>query len=263
MTELQNQFFVRLNLNKQDTATFEDLNIIINAFANEIPFENLDIISDNTKKISKENLQKKILASSRGGLCYELNTLLYYFLQDCGFDVQLALGTVYKSDLEVWALEEAHITIILNYDNASYLVDVGIAALVPLIPVPFTGEVVTSKNGEYRVRRKDTGKGDYVLERRAIASYDGTNENAEWKVCHAFYTRVIDESTVNEVQRKVIEDEKSIFNKGPLTVKLTNCGHVSLTKESFTRLVHGQKSKCRITDSQYRELLYDIFHIKA
>ena len=46
-----------------------------------------------------ENLQDKILSTSRGGLCYELNTLLYYFLKDCGYDVQLALGTVYKNDI--------------------------------------------------------------------------------------------------------------------------------------------------------------------
>ena len=42
-----------------------------------------------------ENLQNKILSTSRGGLCYELNTLLL-LLKDCGYDVQLALGTVYK-----------------------------------------------------------------------------------------------------------------------------------------------------------------------
>ena len=124
-----------------------------------------------------ENLQNKILSTSRGGLCYELNTLLL-LLKDCGYDVQLALGTVYKNDINAWALENGHITIILNYDNVRYVIDVGIASLVPLVPVPFTGEAVSSKNGTYRVRRKDTSKGNYVLERK--------DTNGEWKVCHAF-----------------------------------------------------------------------------
>ncbi|VXC73905.1 conserved hypothetical protein [Bacillus mycoides] len=254
MTSLQDQLFTRLNLEKRTEVKFEELSTILFAFANTIPFENLVVIAGNTNEISKENLQKKILTSSRGGLCYELNTLFYYFLKDSGYDVQLALGTVYKNDINAWALEEGHITIISNYENVRYLIDVGIASLVPLVPVPFTGELVSSKNGSYRVRQKDTSKGNYVLERIDV---DG-----EWKVCHAFYNRMIDEAVVNDVQKRVIEDEKSIFNKGPIAVKLTNSGHVSLTDTSLTEIIYGEKTKREITENQYKELLYTLFAIK-
>ncbi|OPA20008.1 arylamine N-acetyltransferase [Bacillus cereus] len=254
MTSLQNQLFTRLNLKKRNEVTFEELPTILFSFAHTIPFENLDVIARNTNQISLENLREKILTSSRGGLCYELNTLFYYFLRDCGYDVQLALGTVYKNDINTWALEDGHITIILTYDNVQYLIDVGIASLVPLVPVPFTGESVSSKNGSYRVRRKDTSKGNYVLER-----IDATGE---WKVCHAFYKHIIDEIVVNDVQRRVIEDEKSIFNKGPIVVKLTNSGHISLTNTSLTEIIHGEKTKREITEDQYKEFLYTLFAIK-
>ncbi|EEM22272.1 N-hydroxyarylamine O-acetyltransferase [Bacillus thuringiensis serovar tochigiensis BGSC 4Y1] len=243
-----------MNLAKRTEVKFEELNTILFAFAHTIPFENLDVISRNSNAITMENLQDKILTRSRGGLCYELNTLLYYFLKDCGYDVQLALGTVYKNDINTWALEDGHITIILNYDNVRYVIDVGIASLVPLVPVPFTGEAVSSKNGTYRVRRKDTSKGNYVLERK--------DTNGEWKVCHAFYNRIIDEAVVNDVQKRVVEDEKSIFNKGPIAVKLTESGHVSLTNTSFTEIVHGEKAKREITEEQYRELLNTLFAIE-
>ncbi|EPY7702518.1 MULTISPECIES: arylamine N-acetyltransferase family protein [Bacillus cereus group] len=254
MTSLQHKLFTRLNLAKRTEMKFEELNTILFAFAHTIPFENLDVISRNSNAITMENLQDKILTRSRGGLCYELNTLLYYFLKDCGYDVQLALGTVYKNDINTWALEDGHITIILNYDNVRYVIDVGIASLVPLVPVPFTGEAVSSKNGTYRVRRKDTSKGNYVLERK--------DTNGEWKVCHAFYNRIIDEAVVNDVQKRVVEDEKSIFNKGPIAVKLTESGHVSLTNTSFTEIVHGEKAKREITEEQYRELLNTLFAIE-
>ncbi|HHP5605890.1 TPA: arylamine N-acetyltransferase family protein [Bacillus paranthracis] len=254
MTSLQHKLFTRLNLAKRTEMKFEELNTILFAFAHTIPFENLDVISRNSNAITMENLQDKILTRSRGGLCYELNTLLYYFLKDCGYDVQLALGTVYKNDINTWALEDGHITIILNYDNVRYVIDVGIASLVPLVPVPFTGEAVSSKNGMYRVRRKDTSKGNYVLERK--------DTNGEWKVCHAFYNRIIDEAVVNDVQKRVVEDEKSIFNKGPIAVKLTESGHVSLTNTSFTEIVHGEKAKREITEEQYRELLNTLFAIE-
>ncbi|MED2806709.1 arylamine N-acetyltransferase [Bacillus thuringiensis] len=254
MTSLQHKLFTRVNLAKRTEVKFEELNTILFAFAHTIPFENLDVIAGNAKVISKENLQEKILMNSRGGLCYELNTLFYYFLKDCGYDVQLALGTVYKNDIKAWALEDGHITIILTYDNVQYLIDVGIASLVPLVPVPFTGESVSSKNGSYRVRRKDTSKGNYVLERKDAAG--------EWKVCHAFYKHIIDEIVVNDVQRRVIEDEKSIFNKGPIAVKLTNSGHISLTNTSLTEIIHGEKTKREITEDQYKEFLYTLFAIK-
>ena len=69
----------------------------------------------------------------------------YYFLKDCGYDVQLALGTVYKNDINAWALEDGHITIILTYDNLQYLIDVGIASLVPLVPVPLLASLFLQK----------------------------------------------------------------------------------------------------------------------
>ncbi|MDC7975202.1 MULTISPECIES: arylamine N-acetyltransferase [Bacillus] len=254
MTSLQEKMFTRLNLANRNEVKFEELNTILFSFAHTIPFENLDVIARNANTITMENLQNKILTISRGGLCYELNTLFYYFLQDCGYDVQLALGTVYKNDINAWALEDGHITIILNHDNVRYLIDVGIASLVPLIPVPFTGDSVSSKNGTYRVKKRDTSKGNYVLERK--------DTNGEWKVCHAFYNRIIDEAVVNDVQRRVIEDEKSIFNKGPIAVKLTDSGHVSLTNTSLTEIIHGEKVKREITENLYRELLFTLFAIE-
>ena len=254
MTSLQEKMFTRLNLANRTEVKFEELNTILFSFAHTIPFENLDVIARNANTITMENLQNKILTISRGGLCYELNTLFYYFLQDCGYDVQLALGTVYKNDINAWALEDGHITIILNHDNVRYLIDVGIASLVPLIPVPFTGDSVSSKNGTYRVKKRDTSKGNYVLERK--------DTNGEWKVCHAFYNRIIDEAVVNDVQRRVIEDEKSIFNKGPIAVKLTDSGHVSLTNTSLTEIIHGEKVKREITENLYRELLFTLFAIE-
>ncbi|MGQ0441088.1 arylamine N-acetyltransferase, partial [Bacillus sp. B-TM1] len=66
----------------------------------------------------------------------------------------------------------------------------------------------------------------------------------------------------NDVQKRVIEDEKSIFNKGPIAVKLTDSGHVSLTNTSLTEMIHGEKAKRGITEDQYKELLYTLFAIE-
>ncbi|WP_082067215.1 arylamine N-acetyltransferase [Paenibacillus terrae] len=57
----------------------EDLNTIIKKTAKTIPFENLSIINSSSSKITPENLIKKIIERNEGGLCYELNSLFYYF----------------------------------------------------------------------------------------------------------------------------------------------------------------------------------------
>ncbi len=44
------------------------------------------------------------------------------------------------------------------------------------------------------MKRTDTSKGNYVLER--------IDANGEWKVCHAFYNHIIDEIVVNDVQEE-------------------------------------------------------------
>ncbi len=41
--------------------------------------------------ITKQNLMNKILVRNESGLCYELNSFLYYFLVDNGFGGNLPL----------------------------------------------------------------------------------------------------------------------------------------------------------------------------
>ena len=82
MTDFQKQFFARLHIEEKDTVSFEDLSNIMYAMAQTVPFENLNILEKNFKEISKENLKEKILVNNRGGLCYELNPTMYYFLKD-------------------------------------------------------------------------------------------------------------------------------------------------------------------------------------
>ena len=73
-----------------------------------------------------------------------------------------------------------------------------------------------------------------------------------------FYNRIIDEAVVNDVQKRVIEDEKSIFNKGPIAVKLTESGHVSLTNTSLTTMIHGEKRNVKLQKSNI-EIFYILY----
>ncbi|MBE7105677.1 arylamine N-acetyltransferase [Bacillus cereus] len=261
MTDFQKQFFARLHIEEIETVSFEDLAHIMYAMAQTVPFENLNILEKNFKEISKENLKEKILLNNRGGLCYELNPTMYYFLKDLGFDVHLVSGTVYSVAHSIWAVDSGHIATVLKHHNELYLIEVGFGSYLPLTPVPFSGEIVHSVTGDYRIRKEATEKGNYILEMRKSNEFLDQSPTDDWTVGYAFYLEEVDETKANAAQKIIVEHEKSPFNKVPLIVKLTPNGHASLTKDSLTLTKQGKKLKESLTEEQYKNLLHSTFGI--
>ena len=77
MSELNALFRRRVGLPEKDDLTFESLNIVLEKMAQTVPFENFRIIGNKTDVISRKYLINKILVNKEGGLCYELNSILY------------------------------------------------------------------------------------------------------------------------------------------------------------------------------------------
>ncbi|TKH87688.1 arylamine N-acetyltransferase, partial [Bacillus cereus] len=228
MTKLQKEFFKRLEIPAKEI-TFDDLDEILLKMGMILPYENLDIMAGTIKNISKDNLIEKLLIQKRGGLCYELNSLLYYFLIDCGFQVYKVAGTVYDLYDNKWKPDDGHVIIILSHEDKDYVVDAGFASHLPLHPVPFNGEVISSQTGEYRIRKRNTRKGTHILEMRKGANGESTSflqsePSNEWKIGYAFTVDPIDEKKVNKIQKVIVEHKESPFNKGAITCKLTTYG---------------------------------------
>lgn len=243
MTNLQKEFFKRLKIPAKEI-TFNDLDEILLNMGMILPYENLDIMAGTIKNISKNNLVEKLLIQKRGGLCYELNSLLYYFLMDCGFQVYKVAGTVYDLYDNKWKPDDGHVIIILHHNKKDYVIDAGFASHLPLHPVPFSGEVISSQTGEYRIRKRTTQKGTHILEMRKGANGESTNflqsePSDEWKIGYAFTLDPIDEQKVNNIQKVIVEHKESPFNKGAITCKLTNYGHISLTNKNYTETFKG------------------------
>lgn len=116
------------------------------------------------QEFSRGNIEEKLLLKNRGGLCYEINSLLYYFLCDCGFNVYRIVGTLYDPKTRKWGPDDGHVIIVLQHKLKNYIIDAGFASYLPLQPVSFYGDSVTSVTGEYRVRQQNTEKGTHVLE---------------------------------------------------------------------------------------------------
>ncbi|MDQ0221239.1 arylamine N-acetyltransferase family protein [Peribacillus cavernae] len=155
MSTLNTLFRERIGIPVHEKITFDSLGPILEKTAKTFPFENLCIIGCNTGAITKENLMNKMLVRNEGGLCYELNSLLYFFLAESGFDVSLCRGVTYNNETQDWtAIGRTHVTILLKHMENTYLIDTGFGGNLPLVPVPLTGETVTSNNGEFRIKKE-------------------------------------------------------------------------------------------------------------
>ncbi|MEB9739282.1 arylamine N-acetyltransferase [Bacillus thuringiensis] len=266
LTELQKNFFSRLQISPKVDVTFEDLHGILQQMAYVIPYENLDVMDKNIRRITRDNVQKKLLLTHRGGLCYELNSLLYYFLLDCGFDVYRVSGTVYDLGGDKWKPDDGHVIIILKYNNQKYIIDGGLASHLPLHPVPFSGEVISSQTGNYRIRKQNTEKGTYLLEMKKgesgeSAQFLNSEPTNTWRTGFAFTLDEIDTHKVNLIQNIIVEHPESPFNKGYIICRLIEDGHISLTEQSFTETKNGQKRKRTINEDEYQQILTEVFDI--
>lgn len=256
MSDLNVLFRKRIGIPEDETITFSTLDRVLEKTAKTFPFENLCIIENKTGDITEESLLQKMLVRNEGGLCYELNSLLYLFLLENGFHVTMVRGDVYKPETgEYQFLGRTHLTILLKHGEQTYLVDTGFGANLPLKPVPLTGETVTSATGQFRVIKADTGPGDYRLELKL------KHKDKEWRIGYAFdSTRpVSDLGEASEIQSIIARHPDSPFNKSRMVTKLTDRGNVTLTPHSLTRWEDGVVTKESIDENRFKELLGELF----
>jgi len=251
MSQLNSLFRKRIGISEDEKITFETLDNILEKTAFNIPFENICIIENKTNDITKENLMNKILLKKEGGLCYELNSFLYLFLIENGFNAFLARGVVYNNENQRYQTHgRNHATILIIHDNQTYLIDTGFGTNLPLKPVPLTGETVTSNNGEFRIEKVNTELGDYVLHIKL------KDKDTDWRIGYAFDSKrtISDLLELNEIQTAISEHPESPFNKSPLITRLTSEGSITLTDSSFTQWVDGRVTKENIDYARFKEL---------
>lgn len=255
MQSFKTLFQQRINMNVE--VTFETLPILLQQFAQAIPFENLRIIDKNKSLLSKEGLQEKILIRNEGGVCYELNTLLYYFLEECGFDVSLVSACIYDQKTNDWsATGNTHVTILLKQNEEQYMIDAGFGANISLTPLSLSGEVMTTANGQFRIKSADEG---YTLELK-LADRDD-----DWRIGYSFTedNRITDISELENMQQIIETHPASPFNKSPLLTKRTTDGLYILTPSSFTQWHNGVPVKQTIGEEEYRMLLQTKFEMQV
>lgn len=261
MTSLNLLFRKRIGFSSRGKLTFDDLPALLTATSLALSFENLAIIERRGLPITRENLVEKILVRREGGLCYELNPLLYFFLLDNGFDVSMRRGIVFNAETQTFAATgHTHVTILLQHAGQTYLVDTGFGGYLPLRPVPLNGENVVSSNGEFRIQPA-TGEnavyGDLVFELKQLYKDD------DWRVGYVFDSLLpITTVECEDIRQVIAEHPASIFNKRPLVTRLTERGSVTLTDTSLTVMESGSVLKEPISPKRFHDSLALHFGLK-
>ncbi|PCK19837.1 arylamine N-acetyltransferase [Bacillus pumilus] len=214
--------------------SFDQLPTLLRKMAYTFPFENRSVLNKQSYTLDQEGLKQHLLEGSRGGLCYDLNPLLYYVLKEAGLAVQLIQGTVYNKEADKWAIDGTHVAIVLKHDNDRSLIDAGFGVNLPLQPVPFTGEWVEASSIRFRIKAEETEKGTHLLQL-------DRGEGAE--TGYAFTLKEINEHTLVQMRQEIYENEASPFNKRPLASKLTPTGRVVVTEDHVTIHEHEEVSK--------------------
>lgn len=258
MSNINLLFRKRIGIPQNEVITFQNLDKVLEKTAKSIPFENLCIIENRTKEITRENLASKILKQHEGGLCYELNSILYFFLIENNLSPTLIRGVTYNHMQQQWsATGNTHVLNLITHNGQEYLVDTGFGGNLPLKPVPLSGETVASSNGEFRVDREDSEHGDYIL-------YLKLNHKGEdWKIGYALNSKekIQNINELNEVQKIIIDHPESAFNKKPLITKITDKGNITLTDTSFTQWVDSALKKEIVDETRFKEIRKEYFNL--
>ena len=105
------------------------------AHVRTIPYENLDVVLGREVRLDSDGLVAKMVDGSRGGYCFEQNSLFAAVLEARGDTVERRIGRIRMSDATS-PRPATHMALIVD----EQLVDVGFGAANPLGPVPLGGE---------------------------------------------------------------------------------------------------------------------------
>lgn len=218
---MTNSFIGQLDLKG---SMLEQISQVQKFFAQQYEFENLDVLLANEESISEQYLQNKMIQQGRGGLCYELNGLLFIVLRDLGFPVQLAAATIWVQPRDSYALDRTHVVNLLESENVWYLIDSGFGSNLALQPVALDGDSVTSRAGTFRLRTEETEKGTMVFEQLT---------DSGWERRYGLYPDEIDWAYLNHVKQQIHHSPESSFNKALLIAKVTDDGSYSINDKRY------------------------------
>ncbi|XP_015729623.1 arylamine N-acetyltransferase, liver isozyme [Coturnix japonica] len=120
------EYFSRISFDgSHKDADLQTLTAIFQHHIQAIPFENLSMHCGETIDLDLQSTYNKIVKKKRGGWCMETNYLLFWALQEMGYDVCILGGKSYDPAKKAYIDQINHILLKVVIKGSSYIVDAG------------------------------------------------------------------------------------------------------------------------------------------
>ncbi|NXK50624.1 ARYL protein, partial [Chauna torquata] len=120
------EYFSRISYDgSHKDADLQTLTVIFQHHIQAIPFENLSMHCGETIDLDLQSIYNKIVRKKRGGWCLESNCLLFWALQEIGYDVCILGGNSYDPATKAYTAYINHILLKVEIRGSSYIVDAG------------------------------------------------------------------------------------------------------------------------------------------
>jgi len=128
-------YFERIGYRGSREPTLATLNTIVARHVERIPFENLDVLLGRGIVIEPAAVERKLVASGRGGYCFEQNTLLLHVLEALGYAVTplSARVRVQRERVPDFTPPRTHLLLRVEIEGEgeAFLADVGVGGFSP------------------------------------------------------------------------------------------------------------------------------------
>ena len=128
-------YLTRIAYSGARTPTLETLRALQGLHPLSIPFENLDTLAGRPVKLDVPSLERKLVASRRGGYCFEQNLLFKHALRALGFDATALAARVVWERPSGEVRARSHMVVLVALEGRSYICDVGFGGLTPTAPI--------------------------------------------------------------------------------------------------------------------------------
>ena len=131
------RYFARIGYDGERKASLDVLRAVHRLHPRAIAFENLDPFAARPVSVAPPDVFAKLVASRRGGYCFEHNTVLAHALMQLGFRVEPLAARVLFGRPPGTITPRTHMLLRVDVDGAAWLADVGFGSASLCAPLAF------------------------------------------------------------------------------------------------------------------------------
>lgn len=131
------RYFARIGYTGERTASLDVLRALHRLHPRAIAFENLDPFAARPVSVALPDAFAKLVASRRGGYCFEHNTVLAHALMQLGFQIEPLAARVLFGRPPGTIAPRTHMLLRVHLDGADWLADVGFGSASLCAPLAF------------------------------------------------------------------------------------------------------------------------------